>query len=151
MPLALRGGGEGQVGEKLLLNSSKPLRGLLRTESTLAAPFLQVQARRQCWQQGARTEGCQAQVGAAGLLSRSLAPHSSPAISAAALHPLLWQSSTGGCRRTRIPALPPPRGLCDQYEISSFPVPPASPPVSAISSAENSHIINFKQSEIGAG
>lgn len=72
----------GQVGGKLLLNRSKPLRGLLRSDKHSGCSLPSGTT-----QKAALAAGCQAQMGAAVLLSSSLAPDSSPAISAAALHP----------------------------------------------------------------
>lgn len=79
MSLAWQGDGEGQVGKKLLLNRSKPLRDLLRSDKHNGCSLPSGTT----WK-AVLAAGCQTQMGAAVLLSRSLAPDSSFAPS------LLW-------------------------------------------------------------
>ena len=125
------------MGEKHLLNRLKPLRGLLGTKKHSGCSLPSGST-----QKSVLAAGCQAQ-GAAVLHGRSLAPGSSPAISAAALHPLCFVRAAQVAACGQLFQHPPPTwGLCDQCKVSSLPIPPASPPVSAISSSENPHFIN---------
>lgn len=134
---AWRGDGGGWVREKHPLNRSKSRRGLLGTEKHSGCSLPSGPT-----QKSTLAAGCQAQ-GAAVPHSRSLAPGISPAIylSSSFAPSLLCQSSTSGCLWTRTSAPPATRGLCDQCKTPSLPVPPASPPVSAISS-ENPHFVD---------
>lgn len=136
MPLAWQGDG-GQVGKKLLLNRSKPLRGLLKSErqAQWLLPSFRYNSEGSAGSRVPGTDGC--------CSAAQQVPGSRQQL--CTLFALVEQ------HRAKISALSPTWGLCDQCEILSFPILPASPPVSAISSSENSHIIDFKQSEISAG
>lgn len=121
---------------KHLLNSSKPLRGMLGTKKHSGCS-LPSDPTGKC----VLAAGWQAQGGAVPH-SRSWAPGDSPAISAAALHPVCFvrAAQVAACSQG-FQHSPQHEGSVINVKSPLSPLPPASPPVSAISS-ENPHLIN---------
>lgn len=128
------------MGAEHLLKRSKRLRGLLGTKKHSGCSFPSGPSQKCMWAAGSRAQG------AAVLHGSALALGSSPAISAAALHPLgfVRGAQVAACGQGFQSLFPPPPAwaLYGQCKLSSLPIPSASPPISAISSSQNPHFVN---------